>query len=421
MVNIKFQNAMNVGLKNLTYVAIGFVSTSAFAQQPISLEQAVQTALQKNQLIKSAEYQVEYFKQIKKTSTDIGKLSAIWMHGQYNSLYQDNNLTFVQTLPFPTLLGSQVQLGREQVIGAQKGLVSAQNDLVFEVKSVYYQLLYLEALKKLLQSQDSLYEDFSRASSLRYKPDESNLLEKTTAETQLMEVRNQSRINQADIQIAESRLQALLKNEGPVVASDILKKRELPQMLDTVSLAANPQLSYLRQQAAIGQRAKRVERNRLLPDISVGYFNQTLVAIQNITGLDRFFGRDKRFQGFELGLSIPLLFRAPVARAKAAAFTEEILKKNAEHFQTTLNGTYRQALQELDKNLSSLDYYESSALNNAGLILSQARKAYRAGEIGYIEYLQSLKNVIAIRSNYLQSLNFYNQSVVKIEFLLGHI
>ena len=412
---------MNVGLKNLTYAAIGFVSTSAFAQQPISLEQAVQAALQKNQLIKSAEYQVEYFKQIKKASTDIGKLSAIWMHGQYNSLYQDNNLTFVQTLPFPTLLGSQIQLGREQVIGAQKGLVSAQNDLVFEVKSVYYQLLYLEALKKLLQSQDSLYEDFSRASSLRYKTGESNLLEKTTAETQLMEVRNQSRINQADIQIAESRLQALLKNEGPVVASDILKKRELPQMLDTVSLAANPQLSYLRQQAAIGQRAKRVERNRLLPDISVGYFNQTLVGIQNINGLDRFFGRDKRFQGFELGLSIPLLFRAPVARAKAAAFTEEILKKNAEHFQTTLNGTYRQALQELDKNLSSLDYYESSALNNAGLILSQARKAYRAGEIGYIEYLQSLKNVIAIRSNYLQSLNFYNQSVVKIEFLLGHI
>ncbi len=412
---------MNVGLKNLTYVAIGFVSTSAFAQQPISLEQAVQAALQKNQLIKSAEYQVEYFKQIKKASTDIGKLSAIWMHGQYNSLYQDNNLTFVQTLPFPTLLGSQVQLGREQVIGGQKGLVCAQNDLVFEVKSVYYQLIYLEALKKLLQSQDSLYEDFSRASSLRYKTGESNLLEKTTAETQLMEIRNQSRINQADIQIAESRLQALLKNEGPVVASDILKKRELPQMLDTVSLAANPQLSYLRQQAAIGQRAKRVERNRLLPEISVGYFNQTLVGIQNINGLDRFFGRDKRFQGFELGLSIPLLFRAPVARAKAAAFTEEILKKNAEHFQTTLNGTYRQALQELDKNLSSLDYYESSALNNAGLILSQARKAYRGGEIGYIEYLQSLKNVIAIRSNYLQSLNFYNQSVVKIEFLLGHI
>jgi len=412
---------MNVGLTILTYVLVGFLSTGAFAQQPISLEQAVQTALQKNQLIKSAEYQVEYFRQVKKTSTDIGKLSAMWMHGQYNSLYQDNNFTFVQTLPFPALLGSQIQLGKEQVIGAQKGLVSAQNDLVYEVKSVYYQLLYLEALGNLLQSQDSLYEDFSRASSLRFKTGESNLLEKTTAETQLMEVRNQSRVNQADIQIAESRLQALLRNETPVIASDILKKRELPEALDTVSLAANPQLNYLRQQAAISQRARQVERNRLLPDISVGYFNQSLIGIQNINGLDRFFGASKRFQGFELGLSIPLWFRPPVARAKAAAINEEILKKNADHFQTTLQGTYRQALQELDKNLSSFTYYESSALTNAGLILTQARKAYRGGEIGYIEYLQSLRNAITIKSNYLQSLNQYNQSVVKIEFLLGTI
>ena len=412
---------MNVGLKNLTYLLIGFVSTGAFAQQPVSLEQAVQTALQKNQLIKSAEYQVEYFRQVKKTSTDIGKLSAMWMHGQYNSLYQDNNLTFVQTLPFPTLLGSQIQLGKEQVIGAQKGLVSAQNDLVYEVKSVYYQLLYLKELGNLLQSQDSLYEDFSRASSLRFKTGESNLLEKTTAETQLMEVRNQSRVNQADIQIAESRLQALLRNETPVIAGDILKKRELPEALDTVSLGANPQLNYLRQQAAISQRARQVERNRLLPDISVGYFNQSLIGIQNINGLDRFFGASKRFQGFELGLSIPLWFRPPVARAKAAAINEEILKKNADHFQTTLQGTYRQALQELDKNLSSFTYYESSALKNAELILIQARKAYRGGEIGYIEYLQSLRNAITIKSNYLQSLNQYNQSVVKIEFLLGTI
>src|SRR6266850_4187436 len=116
---------MKVGPTNLTYVIIGFVSTSAFAQQPIGLEQAVQTALQKNQLIKSAEYQVEYSRQVKKTATDIGKLSAMWTHGQYNSLYQDNNLTFVQTLPFPTLLGNQIQLGKEQVIGAQKALRSA--------------------------------------------------------------------------------------------------------------------------------------------------------------------------------------------------------------------------------------------------------------------------------------------------------
>ncbi len=406
-------------MKKIKLFLLGLLSSSAYAQQPFSLEQTVQTALQKNQLIQSAEYQVEYFRQVKKTSTDIGKLSAVWMHGQYNSIYQDNNFNFMQTLPFPSLLSSQVQLGKEQVLGAQKNLRSTQNDLAFEVKSIYYQLLYLEELKKLLFAQDTLFADFSRASSLRFKTGESNLLEKTTAETQWMEVKNQSRINEADIQIAETRLQALLKNESPVKASDVLKKRDLPLELDSVSLSSNPQLNYLLQQTVISQRAKRVERNRILPDISVGYFSQSLIGLQNVNGQDQYFGRGKRFQGFELGLSIPLWIAPQLARAKAAAFNEEAVRKNAEHFQTTLNGAYAQALQELDKNLASLDYYQSSALKNADLIIHQARSAFGTGQIGYVEYLQSLKSASTIQSNYLVALNLYNQSVVKIEFLLG--
>src|SRR5258708_20579701 len=406
-------------MKKIKLMVLGLLSWSAQAQQPFTLDEAVQTALKKNQLIQAGEYQVEYFRQIRKTASDIGKLSAIWMHGQYNSIYQDNNLTFAQTIPFPTVLLSQSQLGTEQVIGAQKTLIATQNELAFEVKSVYYQLLFQEAFRKLLQSQDSLYSDFSRASSLRFKTGETNLLEKTTTESQWMEVKNQLRVNNADILIAQTRLQSLLKNYVPVGASEALGKRKLPQDIDTVSLAANPQLSYLVQQAIISQRVRKLERNRILPDIMVGYFTQSLIGIQNINGRDQVFGSGKQFQGLELGISIPLWAGPQLARNRASAINEQVARKNADHFKTTLNGALTQALQEIDKNLASLEYYQASALKNAELLLSQSRVAYTAGQIGYMEYLQSLKNAIAIKSNYLLSLNQYNQSVVKVEYLLG--
>ena len=392
------------------------LSTSAFGQQ-MSREQVVQTALQNNQLIKSAEFQVEYFRQLKKTGTDIGKLTALWMHGQYNSLQQDNNLTLTQSIPFPTTMGAQVRLGKEQVIGSQKSLAATQNNLVFEVKSAYEQLLYQEALKKLLATQDSLYTDFAKASSLRYKTGESNLLEKATAETQSLEVKNIARQNEADIQISQTRLQTILKSENPIIASDALARQIPPS--ETASFQNNPQLDYLKQQVIISGQFKRVERNKIMPDIIVGYFNQSLTGVQIINGVDTFFPRSKHFQGFQLGLGIPLWFAPHVARAKAAAFQEEAIRKNAEYFETSLNGAYVQALQEFDKNQASLTYYENSALQNAELILRQARKAYRSGEIGYIEYLQSLRNALTIKSNYLLSLNQYNQSIIKLEFLLG--
>jgi heavy metal efflux system protein len=388
-------------------------------QQLFSLEEAVQTALRKNQLIQSSEYEVEYYKELKKSSSDIGKTSAFWMHGQYNSIYQDNNFTVLQNLPFPTLISSQIQLGKEQITGAQKNVVNTQNDIAYEVRSAYYQYLYLDANKVLLQSLDSLYADFTKAASRKYTSGESNLLEKTTAETQWMEVRNQMRLNDADLQIASTRLQSLLRNDVPVVTSEVLARRPVPAELDTATLDRNPQLNYLQQQARISRSAKKVERNRLLPDIGIGYFNQSLTGVQNVNGQDLYYGRSKHFQGFELGLYIPLWFPPLVARSKAAAFHEEAAQKTAEHFKTSLQGMYSQALQELDKNQASLSYYEDSALKNATLILMQSRRSYKAGEISYTEYLQSIRNANAIKSNYLQSLNMYNQSVIRIEYLIG--
>src|SRR5258706_403007 len=277
-----------------------FISSIANAQK-LTLNQAIQTALQNNLGIKSAEYQIDYFKELKKTGTDIGKLSAVWMHGQFNSIYQDNNLTLQQSIPFPSTLVNQVKLGKEQVTGAQQNLIVQQNNLVYEVKTIYFQLLYQEALKKLFLSQDSLYSDFAKASSLRYKTGESNLLEKTTAETQRLEIQNLQRQNLADIQISGARLQALLKSDLPIVAAEELSKRPLPLALDSVLLQNNPSLKLINQEVSINQQFKRVERSRVMPDLMVGVFTQSLTGYQNINSIETFYPRSKQFTGFQLG------------------------------------------------------------------------------------------------------------------------
>lgn len=415
-------NFLKNGMRwTLSFVLLPSVFILSANAQKLSLDQAVQTALKNNLGIKSAEQQIEYFRQLKKTGSDIGKLSAVWMHGQYNSVYQDNNFTVSQTIPFPTTLSNQIQFGKEQVIAAQQNLVVQQNKLAYDVKSGYYQLLFQGALRKLFLSQDSLYTDFARASSLRFKTGESNLLEKTTAETQLMDSKNQQRQNEADIRISGAYLQALLKSDSPVEASDDFVKRNVPAEIAPDALQNNPSLQFIKQEVNVNRQFKRVERSKVMPDLMIGGFVQSLTGVQNVNGQDVYYPSSKQFTGFELGLSIPLWIKPNLARAKAASFQEDISRKNAQHFETMLSGDYQQALRELDKNTSNLNYYETSALQNADLLLSQAKKAFRGGEIGYIEYLQALKNSIAIRSNYLQATYHYNLSVIKIEFLLGKL
>lgn len=389
--------------------------TSGAHAQKISREEAIQAALKNNDRIKSAEYQVAYARQVKKTETEIGKLSVNFMMGQYNTIEQDNNLTLTQSIPFPTTMASQVKLGKEQVAGSQKNLVVVQNNLVHEVKTAYEQLLYAEAVHNLLSSQDSLFTDFAKASGVRYKAGEGNLLEKTTAESQLLESKNQLRQNEAEIYILKKKLQVLLNAAEEVSAADDFKKRTST----VTSVGNNPGLLYEQQLVAISRQATRVERNKFLPDLSVGYFNQTLTGFQNTTGVEEYFGRNKRFQGFTVGVSFPLWFGPQLARSKAAFYHQESVRKNAEYLQTSVNQEYDQAEREREKNEASLTYYETTALQNAALILAQARKAYQAGEIGYIEYMQSLRMAITIRTNYLTALQQYNLSVIKIEYLTG--
>ncbi len=403
----------------ILFVGISLLYTVPGLSQKMTETEAINAALENNQLIKSAEYHVDYFNQLKKTGSDMGKLSAVWMNGQYNTIEKDNNITLTQSIPFPGTIAAHMKLGEERIIGSTKNLLSAKNNLVYEVKSVYELLMHQKAFQNLLLSQDSLYSDFARASSLRYKTGESNLLEMTTAETQSQEVKNLVRQNDANIYISQKKLQTLLKSEVLVDAANTFGKRILDVDPAASALESNPQLQYSQQQIKITEQEKRVERNRLMPDFTVGYFNQTLIGYQNTTGTDTFYGKSNRFQGFSVGLAIPLWFAPQLARAKAASFMEESTRQSADYFRTTITSEYEQALRELDKNQASLIYYESSALKNADLILTQARKAYKGGEIGYVEYLQSLRSAITIKTNYLQALNQYNLSVIKIEYLTG--
>jgi len=98
---------------------------------------------------------------------------------------------------------------------------------------------------------------------------------------------------------------------------------------------------------------------------------------------------------------------------------EQIAQKNFENDQLQFNAAYNEAFQEYQKNLLSLTYYEQTGTQQADEILSSATIAYKNGEIGYVEYAVLILQSIEIKNNYLNSLNDYNQSVIKLNYFLN--
>lgn len=387
---------------------------------PIDLSQAIAIALKNNPSIISAGYEVDAKKSLRQTSFDLPKTDISYMRGQYNSYSRDDNsLAISQTIPF-LAFGSQRELNSSMLASAELKKATTENELILKVKQAYYQLAYLKSRQNLLLQQDSIFEGFYKSASLRFQTGETNMIEQTTAETQMNEIKNQLRNGDSEIQIARTQLKVLLNQEYlPDIIDTSLEELSFDHIADTAALSSNPSVAYMRQQIEVAQAQKKVEAAKAAPDLLLGLFSQTLIGTENPeNGL--LASPSDRFTGFQVGISIPLWFAPQRGRIKAANYNIQASESSYQHYQTTFKGELQQAAQQYVRNKNNLNYYQNSALPNAVRILAQSQIAFQEGEIDYVEFLLGVKNANAIKEGFLQTLSDYNQSIIYLEFLSGN-
>ena len=385
----------------------------------LTMEQAVQSALANNMHVKAASQHVQYQQHIKKTAGELPKTEVNLTYGQFNSIVKDNNLTFTQAIPFPTVFASRNAYHKVLVETSKAQLRNVENELAYQVKTLCFQAYYLYGKKRILIQQDSLYRVLRDVTTRRFQTGEENKLEVTKATARLKEIENAMLQVDADIKIVESGIQASLNNPSPVHIKDSQNKMPEVPLLDSAKSETNPGVQVTKYQFEAADKLQKVERSKILPEFRIGYFTQTLVGIQNVNGQDQFFGKDKRFNGIQFGIGIPLWFLPHASQVKAYSYASRQaaseLKQTKIDWWAQLQKAHQQALKER----ASLEYYQTSGLPLAAQIQQQSLMAYRQGEISMTELLLNTNQSLNIQESYLKTLRDYNQSIINIEFLIG--
>ena len=399
-----------------------FSTIQAQETKRINLKQAIQQALDNNLTVRSSGYSVDVQKTMKGASWDIPKTNIEGQYGQLNSYSKDNSFSVSQSFAFPTVYVNQHKLASANVKSSEWQLKSSQLDIATQVKQIYWQLSYLYSKQKLFVYQDSLYSGFQKAAELRLKTGETNRLEMISARSESLEIKNKLQQISVDLIIYNQKLQTILNKEIALLPADtVLPRIDFIPATENSAFAANPSIGYINQQVEVSQLEKKLESSRALPDLSIGYFSQTMQGTQEINGVPRVFGIGDRFSGIQAGIAVPIWFVPYSAKAKAAKLKEKIAQTNAESYSKSISGSYRSLLLELSKNSNSVDYYERQAIPEADLIISQATKSYKAGAMDYSDYMLSLNRALSIKQNYLDALNSYNQTIISIDFITGKI
>lgn len=387
----------------------------SYAQQPITLSAAIDTALKNNLTVKNERLKADYRQQLIKSAKLLPPANVIAEAGQFNSYYIDARFGASQTISFPKVYSSQRALLTEEWKAGVLNVGVQERVLKKQVMQAYYTLLYLQEKKKLLQKTDTLFAQFLEKALLRFNKGESNVLEKTTAENQRGQISLQLLQLQQDMEVAQLQFQLLLNTETIFIPAEKTFKLDVLVSANSFALQDYPALQYYRQQQQVAAAATQAEKAKLLPNFTIGY---NIMSMKGAGANYKYYNSAPQFQYMLVGLGIPIFNGAQKARINAAKTNELIAANEYELNARNIQFAYQQALAAYQKQTEAIRYFETTAIGNANVIIETANRQFLGGDIDYLQWVLLINQAVTIQSDYVETLKNRNVTGIEINSLI---
>lgn len=398
-------------------VIVMMLSTWSLQAQPMKLEKLLALVKEKSPILKVGQLQEKYYTALKGTAKDIPKTQLITELGNYNSFNFDSRVSILQPFSAGMVYRKQELVLNSYLNTAEANTVIQQQVLEKMIRQLYLELQYLMAKKKILERADSVYGSFQRVAQLRFEKGESNLLEKTTLDNQVMQNRQILLMNLSDTKAIQLEIALLLQDTISIVPAEELVTDQ--QLYDTALLQQHPELQYYKAQEQQAEAETQLAKAKLKPEWLIGYNNQSLMGwMEYKNRSERFFTAGDRFSSVTLGMSIPFFNKAQKAKVEAANVQEQVNRANTDIAALRLKTQLQQALQHRDKFNSSLTYFKSSALPQSNIIIQTANLNYKNGQISYIEWATLVNQALGIQMQYADTQRDHQLNEIQLDYLL---
>ncbi|WP_439515955.1 CusA/CzcA family heavy metal efflux RND transporter [Sediminibacterium sp.] len=398
-------------------VIVMMLSTWSLQAQPMKLEKLLALVKEKSPILKVGQLQEKYYTALKGTAKDIPKTQLITELGNYNSFNFDSRVSILQPFSAGMVYRKQELVLNSYLNTAEANTVIQQQVLEKMIRQLYLELQYLMAKKKILERADSVYGSFQRVAQLRFEKGESNLLEKTTLDNQVMQNRQILLMNLSDTKAIQLEIALLLQDTISIVPAEELVTDQ--QLYDTALLQQHPELQYYKAQEQQAEAETQLAKAKLKPEWLIGYNNQSLMGwMEYKNRSERFFTAGDRFSSVTLGMSIPFFNKAQKAKVEAANVQEKVNRANTDIAALRLKTQLQQALQHRDKFNSSLTYFKNSALPQSNIIIQTANLNYKNGQISYIEWATLVNQALGIQMQYADTQRDHQLNEIQLDYLL---
>lgn len=377
----------------------------------LSVGKALEIAYQHNPRVNQLKNRIEAQRQQPPLSLGIGNPELNYAkEGIGQGSFAEQRWVVSQSLDFPLTGYYRFKSEKANTRSMELELEALKLQLKADVKTAYTRLAYAIESSHLAGERVELFESLRDAAQARADLGESSEIDAMQADLQLTEAQNGMQKAYQDIMDARYNLfetigldeeQQTYEISFPdtlhYVAVDINQDEVLQQ------LQQHPQLQQISKNQLAASYQTKVAKSGYLPNINLKYYRQD-------------FGNGFDFNGFEVGISIPLWFGInqsnEVQESKARyrvqqwRFQEEQLsiKKQAE-----------QAWHGYETTQANIKRFRKSIQEKSKELVDMTQKGYRMGELDLLTLLEAQRTYLRTQQSYYETLRDYYLRVIELE------
>ncbi|MCS7000860.1 MAG: CusA/CzcA family heavy metal efflux RND transporter [Bacteroidota bacterium] len=388
----------------------------AIAQQPISLGQAMARLdsvhpdrLRWRATVRQYDYERQGWLRLSPLQVSIE-------YGQYNTAANDSRIGVYLPLQLPQAYTASRAVFEQQYLQAvwQDQWNSLQRRA--ELLRTAYSAQYWRELLRLLEVMDSLYARAEQIATAQLNRGAATRAQQATIALQRGTIASEYASAKAAYTAALELFNRFLGYDtiAVVPALDSLPIAPLPLVGKAHPLVEHAQARLDE------QRAQRdgTYAALILPTIGIGFNSTTLIGYQNVTGVERYYGPQTRFNWLTATAALPL--PTPWSAAQLRAADERVRAAEWEYRSATweLETERLRARRRWEQAYYLRTELERRVLPAARQILRTADAELRSGAVGFLDWIVSIQSAFAVQRAYLDALREWNNATVE-QYLLG--
>jgi cobalt-zinc-cadmium resistance protein CzcA len=381
---------------------------------PITLEQAMDSALRNNLYLKGAALRSEAEDKLIGTAWDLPRTNVDFEYGQINTNVNDDRIGLSQNLAFPTVYAQRRKMLKHGAAGVRWEQAMRQREVRVQVRQTYHEVLILGEQLRLLQEADSIYTLAVSGEEQRFDLGSSNVLQRATARTQAMLMRSRVQQVKSEMEQARTRLSQLMNSTGDWSIMPIPLKQTVSVLPDESTVVKHPVVRSASEQESAADARWRMECASMLPEFNLGAASMTLYQSPSVPDGSLIYGRDERFTMVRAGIGVPLFFGAQSARNKAARLDTERATNETAALTQEIRTQLQQAQQRYTAQLARVEAFEQGATQEAEQLRRSAEEAYLNGQIDRLEWSLLTGQSITLSMEYLDALRALGRASIEL-------